>query len=115
MDEFQTLNTSDFDGDIWMTADLHLGHARILEMTERPWTNIDKHDNALIQGANEVVKPRDLFIINGDLAWGGPDNHNKQWESVDFAVDSISEKFGMDIINKASLTEYNQGRREYDR
>ncbi len=41
----------------------------------------------------------------------GPDNHNKQWESVDFAVDSISEKFGMDIINKASLTEYNQGRR----
>jgi DNA polymerase-4 len=33
-----------------------------------------------------------------------PDNHNKQWESVDFAVDSISEKFGMDIINKASLT-----------
>ena len=41
----------------------------------------------------------------------GPDNHNKQWESVDFAVDSISEKFGMDIINKASLTEYNQVRR----
>ena len=33
-----------------------------------------------------------------------PDNNNKQWESVDFAVDSISEKFGMDIINKASLT-----------
>lgn len=40
-----------------------------------------------------------------------PDNHNKQWESVDFAVDSISEKFGMDIINKASLTKDNQGRR----
>jgi len=40
-----------------------------------------------------------------------PDNHNKQWESVDSAVDSISEKFGMDIINKASLTKKNQGRR----
>jgi DNA polymerase IV len=26
-----------------------------------------------------------------------------QWESVDMAVDSISEKFGSDIINKASL------------
>ncbi len=31
------------------------------------------------------------------------DNNNKQWESVDFAVDSISEKFGMNIINRASL------------
>jgi len=40
-----------------------------------------------------------------------PDNHNKQWESVDFAVDSISEKFGMDIINKASLTKCNQGKK----
>lgn len=40
-----------------------------------------------------------------------PDNHNKQWESVDFAVDSISEKFGMDIINKASLTKSNQGKK----
>ncbi|MCP4670959.1 MAG: DNA polymerase IV [Desulfobacula sp.] len=30
--------------------------------------------------------------------------NKKQWESVDFAVDSISEKFGTSIINKASLT-----------
>jgi DNA polymerase IV len=29
---------------------------------------------------------------------------NKQWESVDFVVDSISEKFGMSSIKKASLT-----------
>jgi len=34
-------------------------------------------------------------------------NHNrikKQWESVDSAVDSISEKFGTYVINKASLS-----------
>jgi DNA polymerase IV len=33
-----------------------------------------------------------------------PEKYEKHWESVDFAIDSISEKFGMDIINKASLT-----------
>ncbi len=33
-----------------------------------------------------------------------PAKNKKQWESVDFAVDSISEKFGTFIINKASLT-----------
>ena len=29
--------------------------------------------------------------------------NKKQWESVDTAVDSISEKFGSDIVKKASL------------
>ena len=34
----------------------------------------------------------------------------KQWESVDSAVDSISEKFGTHIIKKASLSELNYRR-----
>ena len=42
-------------------------------------------------------KPVQMLLIQD------PENLNKQWESVDFAVDSISEKFGTSIINKASL------------
>jgi DNA polymerase-4 len=33
-----------------------------------------------------------------------PVKQKKQWESVDYAVDSIAQKFGTLIINKASLT-----------
>lgn len=33
-----------------------------------------------------------------------PDKPKKQWESVDYAVDSISEKFGNNIVKKASLS-----------
>jgi DNA polymerase-4 len=35
-----------------------------------------------------------------------PDRPKEQWESVDTAVDSISEKFGKDIIKKASLNNF---------
>lgn len=36
-----------------------------------------------------------------------PDTHKKQWESVDSAVDAISEKFGNNIVKKASLSKLN--------
>jgi len=39
------------------------------------------------------------------------DRQKKQWESVDSAVDSISEKFGTHIIKKASLNEINYRRK----
>jgi len=39
------------------------------------------------------------------------DRHKKQWESVDSAVDSISEKFGDNIVKKASLSKINYGRK----
>ena len=37
-----------------------------------------------------------------------PDMQKKQWESVDSAVDLISERFGTDIIKKASLNDLNK-------
>jgi len=70
-------DTSWFDGDIWLTGDLHLGHRNILEYEKRPWDNIDRHDNMLISIAREVVKPNDLYIIVGDLALPGRDTHTR--------------------------------------
>lgn len=39
----------------------------------------------------------------------------KQWDSVDMALDSISEKFGSQIIKKASTNETSHGRKPYDK
>jgi calcineurin-like phosphoesterase family protein len=68
-----TLDTDSFNGKVWLTADLHFGHEFILEVTDRPWKNIDRHDNALIRNANKLVKPKDLYIIVGDLTMKGSD------------------------------------------
>ncbi len=43
------------------------------------------------------------------------DKSQKQWESVDVAMDSISEKFGRSIIKKASLTNLGDRRNRDDK
>jgi len=70
-----TFDTSGFKHKIWITADFHFGHTNILEYCNRPWTNIDRMDNHLIQNIREVVRPEDILIINGDLTMYGPDHH----------------------------------------
>lgn len=66
-----TLDTESLSGEVWLTADLHLGHESILKYG-RPWKDIDKHDNTLIKMACELVKPEDTYIIVGDLTTKGP-------------------------------------------
>ncbi|WP_300462786.1 DNA polymerase IV [Desulfobacula sp.] len=44
-----------------------------------------------------------------------PDNHKEQWESVDSAVDSLSEKFGSHIVKKASLSQITPRRKFNDK
>jgi len=67
----------DFDGIIWVTADLHLGHEEVLGFTKRPWKNIDRHDNAVIKNAHRLVRPQDVYIIIGDLTLTGSSNANR--------------------------------------
>jgi calcineurin-like phosphoesterase family protein len=72
-----TFDVASFGERVWFTADLHLGHSRILELTNRPFKNINKHDNALIKNARSVVRPKDLYIVVGDLNLANTDNQNK--------------------------------------
>jgi len=66
---FDILNIDRLKGKAFVTADLHLGHEMVLKY--RPWNNVDKHDNALINNACAKVGPEDLLIIDGDLTIKG--------------------------------------------
>ena len=52
----------------WVTSDLHLGHANILEYCNRPFSNIEEHDDALIANWNSRIKPDDIVFVIGDFA-----------------------------------------------
>lgn len=54
----------------WFTADLHLGHANIIEYSGRPFESADVMNRALIDGWNDVVAPDDEVWILGDFALG---------------------------------------------
>lgn len=55
---------------LWFTSDTHFGHARILELSNRPFETVEQHDAALIRAINERVRPTDTLIHLGDLAMG---------------------------------------------
>ena len=52
---------------IWYIADPHFGHAKILQYCNRPFDNIKKMDNCLVNNWNNKVKPQDIVRIVGDL------------------------------------------------
>lgn len=67
------LTSQEFFGgfeNVYFTSDTHFSHARILELSGRPFANIDTHNSELISRWNNVVKPDDLVIHHGDVALG---------------------------------------------
>ncbi|MDD5356122.1 MAG: hypothetical protein PHY56_06270 [Candidatus Omnitrophica bacterium] len=54
---------------IWLTADLHLGHANIIKYCNRPFKDVEEMDKTLIRKWNERVKPEDTIIHVGDFCF----------------------------------------------
>ena len=54
----------------WFTADLHLGHANIIEYTNRPFESVEAMNRALIDRWNEVIADDDEVWTLGDFALG---------------------------------------------
>lgn len=59
---------------IFFTSDLHLGHARIIELSKRPFLNVDHMNEILIQNWNAVVDPGDTVYALGDIFMGPREN-----------------------------------------
>lgn len=56
---------------IFVISDLHLGHANIIKMCNRPFRNIEEMDNKIIENWNKVVGKNDLVYVVGDFAFKG--------------------------------------------
>jgi calcineurin-like phosphoesterase family protein len=54
----------------FFTADHHFGHARIIELCDRPFSSIEEMNETLIDKWNAVVKPGDTVWHLGDVAMG---------------------------------------------
>lgn len=56
---------------IWFTSDYHLGHKRILSLTDRPFDTVDEMNESIIDSHNSVVKSGDTVYMLGDIVMGG--------------------------------------------
>ncbi|AXH49338.1 phosphoesterase [Streptomyces phage Blueeyedbeauty] len=54
----------------FFTSDTHFGHARIIELCNRPFSSVEEMNEEMIARWNAVVKPTDTVIHFGDVALG---------------------------------------------
>ena len=54
----------------WFTSDSHFGHARIVELCQRPFPDVRAMDEAMIARWNARVEPGDVVWHVGDFAFG---------------------------------------------
>lgn len=55
---------------VFFTSDTHFGHARIIELSDRPFRDVDDMNTQLIDRWNSVVGPNDHVYHLGDVALG---------------------------------------------
>ncbi len=60
----------EFDQIDFVTSDHHFGHARIIELAERPFPSLGAMHGELIAAWNRMVGPEDVVLHLGDLALG---------------------------------------------
>jgi len=58
---------------IHFTSDLHLGHHNIIKYCNRPFSNAQDMDEAIIENINKSVAPKDELYILGDFCLGNHD------------------------------------------
>jgi len=63
----------------YFISDLHLGHENIVKFSYRyrKGSNVDEHDEWLIDAINSVVHPKDNLWMLGDVSWGRPGTLDK--------------------------------------
>lgn len=62
---------------IYYTADLHMGHANIMRLSNRPFASVEEMNEALVNNWNAVVSENDDVYILGDVMFkmsSRPDN-----------------------------------------
>lgn len=55
---------------IFFTSDTHFGHARIIELSNRPFRDVKHMNEELVRRWNDVVGPEDKVFHMGDVALG---------------------------------------------
>jgi calcineurin-like phosphoesterase family protein len=54
----------------WWTADLHLGHTKIIHYAGRPFLDASEMNEALVDAWNDMVRADDEVWVLGDVAPG---------------------------------------------
>ena len=63
----------------YLTSDLHLGHANIIDHCDRPFTDVEEMNETLIQNWNQTVREQDIVFFLGDLGHFADEEQLREW------------------------------------
>ena len=89
---------------IYFTADTHFSHSNIIKYCNRPFSNIDEHDEGLIHNWNSVVKKGDTIYHLGDFG------HTKDPERMRRICNRLSGQINLIRGNHDTNLEYIKSR-----
>lgn len=96
---------------VFVTADTHFGHAKIIEHCNRPFLGVDEMDAAMIQLWNSIVSPEDTVWHLGDFAFR---NHLSYLDALNGKVNIVlgnHDKFSTTVRESfAKVLDLFQGR-----
>lgn len=90
----------------WFTADLHLGHKRIIELCDRPFDDVDHMNTEIIERINLCCSSDDTLYILGDVAFGPVLDNLKLLRQVNCNIRIVSGNH-----DKTHLMHKNYGKR----
>jgi calcineurin-like phosphoesterase family protein len=62
----------------WFTADTHFGHANIIKLCDRPFTDVAEMDEVMIENWNAAVGKNDQVFHLGDFAYRADPRHARK-------------------------------------
>jgi len=92
---------------LFFTSDSHHGHTNVIKHANRPFADIQEHDEILIKNWNEVVPPDGIVIHQGDFSMKLKSTKLK-WilESLNGIIYLVKGNHEQDIMKKAWAREY---------
>lgn len=84
-------------------SDLHFGHAKVIQMDNRPFSDVEEMDRELVRRWNEVVNKDDQVYVLGDMFW----------KKADEAIPILKELKGNKFLVRGNHDRV--GNREFDK
>lgn len=97
-------------GDIFIISDTHFGHRNIIEYCNRPFIDVVKMDNAIIENWNKAVTPEDIVYHLGDFWFGNKETFNGYMDRLNGKIHLIKGNHdklkNIDVSRLESFSDY---------